>query len=144
MAVETPKWMVYKGQLNNADQEAAAKKEEFRMLMAAVNKYSIETIETAVNMLRSETLYRGAKFLGMAEWFLELKKDLKTKNSRQYTNIVWKTAATAPNGFCHISSSMIGTLLDDILEGTTKSRAPSGVDLIRYGVSISRNPWASR
>ena len=27
-----------------------------------------------------------------------------------------------------------------ILEGTTKSLAPSGVDLIRTGVSISMNP----
>jgi len=27
-----------------------------------------------------------------------------------------------------------------ILEGTTKSRAPSGVDLMRTGVSISMNP----
>ena len=114
MSVDTPKWMVYKSYLKTAGQEAAEKKEEFRMLMEAIDKYDIHTVETAVNFLRSDSMYRGDKFLGIAEWFLELLKNLNGVRGYQYSNLVWMAAAKAPNGFCHISSSMIGTLLDDI------------------------------
>ena len=31
--------------------------------------------------------------------------------------MIWKYAATAPNGFTHISGSMLGTLLDYIVDG---------------------------
>ena len=117
MSVDIPKWMIYKNALKTADQEAAEKKEEFKMLMSAVNKYTIDTIETAVNMLRSETLSRSGKFLRNAMWFRDLKSDLKNKQGSRYSNLVWKAAVTAPTGYCHISSSMLGTLLDDIQEG---------------------------
>ena len=68
-------------------------------------------METAVNLLRSDSLYRGNKVLGIAEWFL------KIKTTPMNTNFIWKEVATCPAGFCHVSSSMIGTLLDDIEDG---------------------------
>lgn len=97
------------------DQVSAEKLEDFKMIQNAVNKYSIETVEAAVNLLRSDSMYRGEKILGIAEWFLEVLYDVK--NNPKRSNILWKKVATAPAGFCHISSSMIGTLLDDISEG---------------------------
>ena len=53
--------------------------------------------------------------LGMAEWFLEVLQLVKEKRATR--NIIWYKAATAPVGFCHISSNVIGTLLDDIAAG---------------------------
>lgn len=116
MHVEVPKKIIYKNKLKTADQEAAEKKEDFRMLMRALQNYKLSTVETAVNLLRSYTLYRGEKTLGIAEWFLEVKKifDAGYRMPNNKTNLIWVKVATAPAGFCHISSSMIGTLLDDI------------------------------
>lgn len=104
-----------KAALFTAGQKMAEKKEDFKMLMNAVMKYKKETVESAVNLLRSNSLYRSEKILGIAEWFLELKQHMGSAFS--FTNIVWSRVATAPAGFCHISSSMIGTLLDDIEAG---------------------------
>lgn len=115
MAVNVPKRMIYSGRLYTASQVSAEKLEDFKMLAKAVNDYSIETVESAVNLLRSDYMYRGNKILGIAEWFLDVQKS--AKNNRNRRNILWKKVATAPSGFCHISSSMIGTLLDDISEG---------------------------
>lgn len=115
MAVDVPKDMILKDRLRTPYQAAAAKKEDFKMLMAAIQKYKTETIETAVNLLRSDALYRAQQHLGIAEWFLDMKKTVT--GNRKFTNILWKKSATAPAGFCHISSSVIGTLLDDIEEG---------------------------
>ena len=115
MAVDTPKSMIYTSKLQNALQASAEKTEDHRMLCDAVKKYRIETVKTAVNLLRSDSLYRSEKVLGVAEWFLDVLQAVEGK--RKTYNILWYKAAAAPTGFCHISSSMIGTLLDDIEAG---------------------------
>lgn len=97
--------------LYTAEQKMAEKREDFKMLMGATRKYDLATVESAVNLLRSNSLYRSEKVLGIAEWFLELKNQ---QGNRRFSNLVWKKVATAPAGFCHISSSVIGSLLDDI------------------------------
>ncbi len=68
-------------------------------------KYRTETVETAVNLLRSGGVVPGENVLGMAEWFLEVLQLVKEKRATR--NIIWYKAATAPVGFCHISSNVI-------------------------------------
>lgn len=114
-SVDVPKSMISKDRLRTPFQIEADKLEEFKMLQNAINKYDIDVVEAAVNILRSDSMYRSEKVLGIAEWFLEIVRTVKNGHKRQ--NIVWKKVATAPAGFCHVSSSMIGTLLDDISEG---------------------------
>lgn len=119
MAVEVPGKIVYKGRIGTAAQEAAKKAEDHRVLQASIAKYQQRDVETAVNLLRSDALYRGEQILPMAEWFLET---MKLANGGADTgNILWYRAAAAPSGFCHIPSSMVGTLLDDIVEGYSVS-----------------------
>lgn len=117
MAVDVPKKMIYTGKLKTANQQAAEKAEDFKMLTNAIGKYRKDTVETALNLLRSESLYRSEKVLGVAEWFLGVLNDIEDKRGLRRSNTVWKKTATAPVGFCHVSSSMIGTLLDDIEAG---------------------------
>lgn len=134
MAVDTPKSMILNSRLSTAGQVAAEKLEDHRMLLDAVNKYQITTVETAVNLLRSGFLYRSDKFLGIAEWLLEVMKNAKGK--RKIKKILWPKVATAPAGFCHISSSMIGVLLDEIEAGsdydTIKMKFDHMVDPLKY------------
>jgi hypothetical protein len=122
MAVDIPGTMRHNNRLYTADQVMAQKKEEFKMLVAALNTYKLDTVKTAVNILESESLYRSDKVLGIARWFLKvyqetdaLRNEITTKPL--YANLIWKKVAEAPAGFCHVHSSMIGTLLDDIEDG---------------------------
>lgn len=117
MCVDLPKTMVYHNRLKNEYQLMAEKKQDYEMLLRAVTSYKNSTIETAVNLLQSDMLYRGEKVLGIAKWFLDVKNTFVNLKGTQKTNYLWKKAVTAPAGFCHISSSMIGTLLDDIEAG---------------------------
>lgn len=117
MAVDIPRQRIYRNRLKTAYQEEAEKREDFKMLLAACKKYRVETVQTAVNLLKSDSMYRGEKILGIAEWFLDILNIVKKNNRLTDTHILWKKAATAPSGFCHVSSSMIGTLLDDIEDG---------------------------
>ena len=130
-AVDVPKYMIYHNRLKSPFQASAEKHEDFKMVQNAVSEYSIETVEAAVNLLRSDSMYRGEKILGIAEWFLDILKTVK--NNPKRSNIIWKKVATAPAGFCHISSSMIGTLLDDIRDGLD-------IDVVRYRFNEKMDP----
>lgn len=101
-----------------AGQAMAEKLEEYGMLQRALAEFPIETVEQAERILKSETLYRSEKCLGVATWLLGLHRSLATvKNKNRRSNLVWRDIASAPIGFAHVRSTMIGTLLDDIAAG---------------------------
>lgn len=115
MAVDMPPKLIYRGKVDTAGQKAAQKNEDHRLLLSCVRKYKVQDVESAVNLLRSGSLYQGEKILPMAEWFLETIRAAGGKKNS--TNILWYRAATAPVGFCHIPASMVGTMLEDIAAG---------------------------
>ncbi len=101
-----------------AAQAAALKLEEFGMLKRALADYTPEIVAQAVALLDTETLYRGEKVLGVARWLAGVQAELaSTKNGWRRDNIVWAAVASAPTGYAHVRSSMIGTLLDDLAAG---------------------------
>lgn len=137
MAVHIPKERIHRDKIRTAGQKMAEKKEEADMLFRAVMKYKKETVESAVNLLRSNSLYRSERILGIAEWFLQVINSWRVAHDGvTRINIIWKYVATAPAGFCHISSSMIGTLLDDIEAGmdfeTVKRRFDEKMNPTKY------------
>jgi hypothetical protein len=106
------KGMIYSPRnILTAGQKIAQKGEDFKTVQRALNSFTIEAIEQAVRVLKSDALYRSEKVLGAGEWLL------KVSSIRGNSNLVWKAVATAPDGFCHPRSSMIGTLLEDIQAG---------------------------
>jgi hypothetical protein len=94
----------------------AEKLEDYKMLCHGLADYSRETVEQAVRVLKADAVYRSEKALGIAEWFLKLHEAIKD-NPKAKRNLTWLAAATAPPGFCHVRSTMISTLLDDINSG---------------------------
>lgn len=134
MAVDMPQKMVFKGLVGTAHQKAAEKEEDYRILLSCMTKYSQQDIETVVNLLRSDALYRAEQILPMAEWFMETMRLARGRKVNR--NILWLRAATAPKGFCHIPASMVGTLLDDIAagygSGEIKRRFDEKMDPLQY------------
>lgn len=99
-----------------AEQVAAQRLEDFKMLKHALGDYGVEVARTAVRILEADALDRSEKTVGVAKWFLALHQEILNNRARR-DNIVWTAVATAPPGFCHVRSTMISTLLDDIKEG---------------------------
>lgn len=115
LALTPPANMVWQSPILYAGQYRAKKLEEFNMLSRALNEFSAATVDTAVVLLRSDKLYRSEKVLGVAKWLQALYADLNTTPNRQFkANKQWLAVAKAAEGFCHVRSSMIGTLLEDI------------------------------
>ena len=118
MAVTPPASIVHRRSLLTAGQSMAEKREDFRTMITALQEFSADVVAQAVTLLKTESLYRSEKCLGAAEWLANLhgnRNDAKGKDAKN--NILWLAVATAPAGFCHPRSSMIGTLLEDIAAG---------------------------
>ena len=113
----TPTVPLHTGKLKTAGQVAAERNEDFKMLSHALGEIPIEAAVQAVRVLEADALDRSEKTLGVAKWFLALHEKIAGKKGQIRSNLIWKAAATAPAGWCHIRSSMIGTLLQDIVAG---------------------------
>lgn len=109
--------MVFRRATRTAAQAMAEKRADFETVMRALNEFTQPHLETALTLLRTEALYRSEKVLGQAEWLHALHLARSAAHGTGKSNAVWHAVATAPAGFCHPRSSMIGTLLEDISAG---------------------------
>jgi hypothetical protein len=115
LAVRPPAALVCTPTLKTAAQLAAEKGEDFRTLQRGLQDFPLPVVKRAVTLLRSEALYRSEACLGVAEWLQELhQQGSRAKSKPAQTHLLWRAVATAPTGYCHVRSSMIGTLLEDI------------------------------
>lgn len=117
LAVRPVKSMVFKRATQTAGQAMAEKREDFKTVMHALNEFTQPHLETALTLLKTDSLYRSEKVLGQAEWLHGLHLARTAAYGSAKANAVWRAIATAPAGFCHPRSSMIGTLLEDIAAG---------------------------
>lgn len=125
LAVHLPASMTNRNVLRNAHQVMAARREEFNMFRRALEEYTPQTVETALTMIRSESMYRAERVLPIAEWFQVVQNHIRNVPANKRDNLIWLTVATAPTGFTHVRSSMIGTLLDDIAAGMSMASVAS-------------------
>ena len=109
--------MIFKRTTKTAGQAMAEKREDFRTVMAALSEITPIHLEMALALLKTDALYRSEKVLGQAEWLYALHSARDAARGPRKANVVWRAVATAPAGFCHPRSSMIGTLLEDIAAG---------------------------
>ena len=124
MFVRPANEMVFKvTPLKNAGQRAAEVKEEHDMLCRGLAEFPVDIVRQAHTALTNGQLYRSEKCIGVAKWLLDLHEQLaavqgKSRDgSHRRDNLIWRAVATAPVGFAHVRSGMIGTLLEDIQSG---------------------------
>jgi len=123
LAVKPPKQLVYhpSAEGRTAYQAAAYKLEDFHNVRRALLAFPKAHIETALTLLRSDALYRSEKVLAQAEWLHKLHLARAAAYDSRRHNVIWRAVATAPAGFCHPRSSVLGTLLSDIADGKSFS-----------------------
>lgn len=113
-----PSLFVFAHPLKTAAQQESSLREEYGMLQRGLAEFPREIVARAVALLDTEVLYRSEKVAGPAKWLLKLHdRRAELKNSRARDNVTWLAVATAPAGFAHVRSSMVGTLLEDLASG---------------------------
>ena len=109
--VKPPPAMVHPSRTVTAYQRMCEFAEDFKTLQHAFTEFAQRDLEQAVTLLTAMPMYRGEKFLAHAQWLLA------TYQARSMRNLVWRAVATAPAGYCHPRTSMIGSMLEDIQAG---------------------------
>lgn len=101
-----------------ANQKMAETREDYINMKRALAEFSLESLTQMMRVINSNALYRSAQVEGPGKWLHDLKARISSeKVSKTQDNILWQAIGSAPPGFCHPRSSMIGTLLDDIKAG---------------------------
>ena len=118
MHVTPPASLVYQRTTLTAGQKMAEKREDFGNVARALAEFTKEHIAVALKLIQTDSLYQSEKVLGVAQFLADLHtaRDAAQGNEAK-ANILWRAIGTAPAGFCHPRSSMIGTLLEDIAAG---------------------------
>lgn len=115
IAVQLPPSMLHQRMTLTANQMMSERHEDFLNVIRALTEYKLPMLETALTLLKTDSLYRSEKVIGPAQWLHDLQ--LAKATSHHQSNSVWRAVAVAPSGFCHPRASMVGTLLDDIAAG---------------------------
>jgi len=118
LAVKPPSTLVFKHSILTAGQAMAERHEEYAMLQRGLAEFPEEVVAQALRVLEADALYRSEKVIGPAMWLRDLhiaRERAADKQARE--NLTWRAVATAPPGFCHVRSTMIGTLLEDVVAG---------------------------
>lgn len=108
----------YRERLLFASQAMAEKREEHDMLVRALHEFPVDIVRQAKALLETDSLYRSEKCLGVAKWLLALHEQLATvRGPKPQDAMVWRAVAKAAPGWCHVRTTMIGTLLEDLASG---------------------------
>ena len=70
----------------DAHQKMAEKKEDFRLVLAALQEFPESAVDQALPLLRNDQLYRSEKVLGVAAWFKARHEEWKTLKGTAKTN----------------------------------------------------------
>lgn len=120
LSVRLPESEWHRGVTVSANAASALITEKVGMLERRVAEYSMGHVENAVRVLSVEGLTGAIKVIGPARWFLQLHQELAaTSDFRVKKGIYWRYAAAAPAGFANIGSTMLGTVLDQLVAGKT-------------------------
>lgn len=134
-SVQNPR--IYTGRPLTAGQAMAAKREDFKTVVAALADFTPDMLAEAMRLLQAEALRSSEKFIGPVRWLQELHTARgSAKNGRLKDNLLWRAIATAPDGYCHPRASVVGSLLEDIAAGLPfaeiKARFDAKLHPLRY------------
>lgn len=99
--------------------EYRAAKEVFKR---SLEEISVDAIDTVLELINQNSLYRGEEHKGMVETLQKLKKEYDKLPENQRDNHCWTTAAKM-GGAAKIRNTVIGTLLVDISDGVDLDRS---------------------
>lgn len=88
----------------------------------SLEEISMDAIDTVLDLINQNSLYRGEEHKGIVETLLRLKKEYDKLPEDQKDNHCWVTVARM-GGAAKIRNTVIGTLLSDISDGVDLDRA---------------------
>lgn len=115
-AVDVPRSMVYHGS-KTVDTEKGQIRDTKNVFKRSLNEITVDAMETVLELIRSNTLYKGAEWENAICKLLEYKRKYDELDEAKKDNYCWKNATTIGAVIGRIRNHSIGVLLSDISEG---------------------------
>ena len=97
-----------------------------------------DSVETTLELIEQNSLYRGEEFRGILQAFLKLKIDYAKVKNDEKDNFCWINSIKAGAALSKIRNSAIGTLLTNISDGMELDRAVTAFEKIMAPTNYKR------
>lgn len=87
------------------------------VFLRALKEIDQESIETVLDLISQNSIYRGEEHKFVVAEFSKLKKQVKNLSDAELDLFVWERVSTTPGSITNIRNSVIGSLLVDLSEG---------------------------
>lgn len=99
-------------------QKEAQMLESFGVVQRSLQEYPADIVRQAWVLVSTGNVYRAEAVLGPLRWFNSLHQQLRGLNgSVRKHNLIWRAVVEYGNGGVNIRSSVVGSLLDDMVAG---------------------------
>lgn len=116
-SIVLPKLFVNKSSTSRESQVAVFR-DNRNVFKRSLDEITQDSIETVLELIAQNSLYRGEESKGLLQEFLKHKKEYsKIKNTREKDNYCWFISTNLSGSLAKIRNTSIGTLLVDISEG---------------------------
>jgi hypothetical protein len=130
------KHRIFDSRTETAGQAMARMRHRFATVAQALNNFTPQVLDQALALLKAGHLARSEKFLAPTQWLRDLHDRPK---GRRGENLLWAAVAAAPEGYCHPSGSVLGSLFEDIIEGRS-FEAIRAAFAAKLGVTVYQRP----
>lgn len=104
--------------VKNAHQREAELVQDYNTVRTGLNRYKLETVEQARELLCTGQLTPSEECRGPATWLAELMRNVARAPTAARTEaLVWRAVAGAPAGWAHTQSNSLATVLEDLQAG---------------------------
>lgn len=87
------------------------------VFLRALKEIDQDSIDTVLDLIGQNSIYRGEEHKFVVSEFLKLKKQVKKLSDKELDLFVWERVSTVPGSITNIRNSVIGSLLTDLSDG---------------------------
>lgn len=100
------------------------------VLKRSLEEITDSAVETTLELIGQNSLYRGQEFKGMLTEFQKLKEEYKKTKAKLKDNFCWLKSSKVSGAVARIRNSSIGTLLNDLSEGVDLDKAVTSFEKV--------------
>jgi len=108
----------------------AAALDNKNVLLRSLTELTDEAVDTTLELINQNSIYRGQEFKGMVTEFSKLKMLFKRVKAKDRSNFAWLESTKAGGAVSRIRNTSIGTLLQDLSSGTDLAEAVKGFERV--------------
>ncbi len=135
--VTLPKEYVFKGS-DSVESEMAKYRDVKNVFKRSVEEISIDSVETILELISQNSLYKGEEWKSVLEKFLSIQKEYKNISDENKENYCWTKSIEVGPVIGKIKNHSIGTLLVDITLGVDLNDAVKKYECIVAPINYKR------